>query len=87
MGWQVIGGGQGRIGEPHSDGPVDEGHEDEMDSLVPGSAVIAAIEGELVHQVEVEPGRFHCLPLPRRTHSISRYNQVQQLTAADSSLI
>ena len=70
MGWQVIGGRQGRIGQPHSDGPVDEGHEDEMDCLVPGSAVIAAIECELVHQVEVEPGRLHCLHLPRKTQPI-----------------
>ena len=60
MGRQVVGGRQRGVGQPHCDGPVDERYEEEMDGLVAGSAVIAAIEGKLVHQIEVEPGRLHC---------------------------
>lgn len=60
MGWQVISSGHWGIGQPHCDGPVDERHEEEVDSLIAWPSVVAAVEGQLIHQIKVEPRRLHC---------------------------
>lgn len=49
------------IGEPNSNAPHDEWDEDEVDQLVAFFVVVAAVEDELVHQVEVEAAdELHC---------------------------
>jgi len=60
VGWQVISSGHRGIGQPHCDGPVDERHEEEVDSLIAWPSVVAAVEGQLIHQIKVEPRRLHC---------------------------
>ena len=46
-----------RIGQPHGEGPHDERHEHEVDGLVPSARVVAAIERQLVAQVEAQSRR------------------------------
>lgn len=59
MGREVAGKRRRGVGEPDGDGPVNQGHKHEVDGLVAGAGVVAAIERELVHQVEAEPRAIH----------------------------
>ena len=63
MRWEVISRRERRIGQPDSDRPVNQWHKHEVNQLIPSTAMVASIEGQLIQQVEIEPWRLHIDPL------------------------